>query len=123
MEFSSPLHSGIKPRSPTLQACSSLPAELGGKPSELGGELVTTGPPPEIPEHGFYNLLCMLLWIITIVLHGALGAPKRLEWNLLEREETTFCLSSCSPQLPVQAGRSAAKRTSGESSLYSVVIW
>ena len=65
----------------------------------------------------------MLLWIITIVLHGALGAPKRLGWNLLEWEETTSCLSSCLPQLPVQAGCSAAKRTSGESSLYSVVIW
>ena len=30
----------------------SLPAELQGKPSELEGELVTTGLPQETPEHG-----------------------------------------------------------------------
>ena len=31
----------------------SLPAELQGKPSELEGALVSTGPPRETPEHGF----------------------------------------------------------------------
>ena len=30
----------------------SLPAELPRKPSELEGELVTTGLPRETPEHG-----------------------------------------------------------------------